>query len=196
MRHLGTQQLETERLLLRRFVWEDREAMYRNWESDPEVTKYLTWQHCTAPEEVDPTLQNWLDNYEKPEFYQWAIVPKVIGEPIGAISVVSCDERTGRPEIGYCIGKAWWRQGYTSEALGAVIDFLIGKVGANRVEARHDPRNPNSGAVMRRCGMTYEGTLRQADWNNRGVCDACVYAILAEDWNKSEGRDCRRDRHD
>ena len=40
-----------------------------------------------------------------------------------------------------------------------------------------DPNNPNSGAVMRKCGMTYEATLRQADWNNQGVCDMCMYAI-------------------
>lgn len=182
MNHLGTKTLETERLLLRPFVWEDREAMYRNWESDPEVTKYLTWQHYTSLETVGPVLQKWLDSYAKPDFYQWAIVLKALGEPIGTISVVSCDSRLSRPEIGYCIGKAWWRQGYTSEALRAVIDFLIGEVGANRVEARHDPRNPNSGAVMRKCGMTYEGTLRQADWNNQGVCDVCVYAVLAKDW--------------
>lgn len=48
MNHLGTQRLESERLLLRPFVWGEREAMFRNWESDPEVTKYLCWQCCTS----------------------------------------------------------------------------------------------------------------------------------------------------
>ena len=43
MRHCGTQLLETERLILRRFEIGDAEAMYRNWASDPDVTKYLTW---------------------------------------------------------------------------------------------------------------------------------------------------------
>ena len=66
-----------------------------------------------------------------------------------------------------------------------VIDFVIGQVGASRIESWHDPRNPGSGAVMRKCGMACEGTLRQADWNNQGICDASVYAILAEDWRKS-----------
>lgn len=41
--HKGTQLIETERLILRRAVIEDAEPMYRNWASDPEVTKYLTW---------------------------------------------------------------------------------------------------------------------------------------------------------
>lgn len=39
----GTRKIETERLILRRFVMEDAEDMYNNWASDPEVTKYLTW---------------------------------------------------------------------------------------------------------------------------------------------------------
>lgn len=184
MNHLGTKKLETPRLILRPFTWEDREAMYRNWGSDPEVTKYLRWPHYTSPEDAGPVLQEWLDSYAKPDFYQWAIVPKTVGEPIGSISVVGYDDRIGQPEIGYCIGRPWWRRGYTGEALRAVIDFLIGEVGASRIESWHDPRNPNSGAVMRKCGMTCEGTLRQADRNNQGICDASVYSILASEWKK------------
>ena len=63
-----------------------------------------------------------------------------------------------------------------------VIAYLFETVGLNRVESRHDPRNPNSGAVMRKCGMTYEGTMRKSDRNNQGICDACHYAILREEW--------------
>ena len=91
------------------------------------------------------------------------------------------DEAVGKAHIGYCIGKPWWHKGIMSEALGAVIDFLFDEVGVNRVESRHDPRNPNSGAVMKKCGMKFEGTLRQSDRNNQGICDACYYAILADE---------------
>lgn len=61
------------------------------------------------------------------------------------------------------------------------MDYMFDEVGANRVESRHDPRNPNSGRVMRKCGMNYEGTLRQSDWNNQGICDASWYALLAHE---------------
>ena len=80
--------------------------------------------------------------------------------------------------IGYCLGRAWWRRGIMSEALKAVTDYMFDTVEVNRVEARHDPRNPNSGKVMQECGMKYEGTLRSADRNNQGICDACYYALL------------------
>ena len=68
-----------------------------------------------------------------------------------------------------------------AEALKAVMDYLFDEVGVNKVESRHDPRNPNSGAVMRKCGMKYEGTLRQSDWNNQGICDASYYGLLASE---------------
>ena len=84
--------------------------------------------------------------------------------------------------VGYCIGSRWWRQGITREAFAAVIDYFFREVGANRIESQHDPHNPRSGHVMRACGLTYEGTLRQGDWSNRGIVDACVYSLLREEW--------------
>lgn len=80
--------------------------------------------------------------------------------------------------IGYCIGREYWHRGITSEALKALIDFFFDEVGVKRVESRHDPRNPNSGKVMKKCGMIYEGTKKDSDRNNQGICDASYYAII------------------
>jgi RimJ/RimL family protein N-acetyltransferase len=93
--------------------------------------------------------------------------------------------RKGAGHIGYCIGRNWWHQGYTSEALQALLDFFFDEVGVNRVETRHDSRNPHSGGVMRKCGMHCEGVLRQSDWNNQGICDAVWYGILASERGKT-----------
>ena len=182
MKHCGTQRLETQRLILRRFTPEDAEAMYRNWASDEEVTKYLTWPAHSGPEVSRFVLETWCASYDKDDFYQWAIALRETGEPIGSISAVRVTEDVSLVHIGYCIGRPWWHRGITSEALRAVIDFFFGRVGANRVEARHDTNNPRSGMVMRKCGMRYEGTLRSADRNNQGICDACCYALLRDEW--------------
>lgn len=178
MNHCGTQKLETERLILRRFSIEDAAAMYKNWASDPDVTKYLMWPTHSDVGVSKAVLNDWVKSYSDEKYYQWAIVPKEYGEPIGSIAVVEMDEAVSKVHIGYCIGRAWWHRGITSEALKAVMDFLFDEVGVNRIESRHDPRNPNSGAVMRKCGMTYEGTMRSADWNNQGICDASYYTLL------------------
>ena len=179
MRHCGTRRIETERLLLRRFTLDDAGAMYENWASDPDVTKFLTWPAHSGINVSKAVLEEWVASYAEENYYQWAIVLKAHGnDPIGCISAVRMDEAIDMVHIGYCLGKEWWRRGIMSEALKAVMDFFFDQVEANRVESRHDPRNPHSGMVMKKCGMKYEGTLRSADKNNQGICDACWYALL------------------
>ena len=179
MKHCGTQRIETDRLILRRYVIEDADAMYKNWASDSEVTKFLTGQPHSSVDVSRSIIEDWLKEYSDEKYYQWAIVLKDNGnEPIGGISVVHMNEDISMVHIGYCLGRAWWRRGIMSEALKAVMDFMFDTVEVNRVESRHDPMNPNSGKVMQKCGMKYEGTLRSADRNNQGICDACYYALL------------------
>lgn len=121
MKHCGTQRLETNRLILRRYANEDAAAMYKNWASDKEVTKFLMWPAHPNQEVSQSVIEDWVNQYSHENYYHWAIVLKENGD---------------------------------------------------------DPRNPNSGKVMKKCGMKYEGTLRSADWNNQGICDACYYALL------------------
>ena len=182
--HKGTQTLETNRLILRKARLEDAVPMYRNWASNSDVTKFMTWSTYETVEDAYPVLELWTQSYDKPNFYHWMIVLKEIGEPIGSISAVRQDEQTSSAEIGYCIGKPWWHQGITTEALGAVVDYLFREVGLNRIEAKHDTNNPHSGGVMKKCGMQYEGTARASARNNQGICDAAHYAILRSDWHK------------
>lgn len=178
MKHLGTKKIETKRLILRRFALEDAEKMYQNWAKDPEVTKFLMWPAYRDVEGVRGFLEGLVDSYEKPETYAWCIAIKENDEPVGSISVVHQNEKVRSMEIGYCIGRDYWHQGITSEALTAVMDYLLNEVGADRIESRHDPRNPHSGDVMRKCGLKYEGTRIRADWNNSGICDSAVYGYV------------------
>lgn len=182
--HKGTQTIETSRLILRKAVREDAEPMFRNWASDPEVTKYLTWPPHETIEVTRKVLEGWLAEYEKDDYYQWMIVLKETGEPIGSL-VASTVGRAQAAHIGYCIGKAWWHRGIMSETLQAVIAYLFEEVGYHRIESMHDPNNPHSGAVMRKCGMRYEGITRDSDRNNQGICDAVHYGILRRDWEKA-----------
>ena len=137
--HKGTQTIETSRLILRRAVREDAEAMFRNWALDPEVTKFLTWPAHGSIAVSEMVIGSWLQEYEKENYYQWMIVLKELDEPIGSISVVRQNDRVEEAEIGYCIGSPWWHRGIVSEALAAVIEYLFAEVGMNRVAARHDP---------------------------------------------------------
>jgi ribosomal-protein-alanine N-acetyltransferase len=180
--HKGTQTIETQRLILRCFKPEDAPAMYRNWASDPQVTKYLRWPAHSSEAVSAYVVQDWINNYRKPDFYQWAIILKENGsEPIGSIGGFDGNDQIGKIEIGYCMGRKWWGSGIMTEALGAAMWYLFDIVGYNRIQACHDADNPASGAVMRKCGMRCEGIFRQAGANNQGICDLVYYAMLSSD---------------
>lgn len=186
MKHKGTVTIETERLILRKFTMEDTELVFRNWTSDGKVTEFLRWPAHKDISVTERVLKDWIAAYGNPDFYQWAIELKELQEPVGTISVVDMDERTEKVHIGYCIGSKWWHTGITSEAFAAIIPFFFEQVEAGRIESQHDPENPNSGRVMKKCGLVYEGTLRKADWSNKGIVDACMYGMLASDYFKKQ----------
>lgn len=194
LNHTGSIPITTDRLVLRPFVIQDDAAMYRNWASDPEVTRFLRWQPHADVSVSHAVLCDWIAQYQNPAWYQWAIVPKPDtdlamedgaaqrGEPIGTIGAVDMNEITGCVHIGYALGQQYLHHGIMSEALLAVIAHFFDTVGMQRIESMHDPDNPHSGDVMRKCGMTYEGTHRMADYSNRGIVDACYYSILCTEW--------------
>lgn len=186
MEHQGTIKIETNRLILRKFKIEDADIMYRNWASDDEVTKYLTWPTHKNVNETRSILAGWVERYSDPAFYNWVIVLKEIGEPIGNLSVVKYDEKTASAAIGWCMGKRWWGQRIMPEAARAVLQYLFEEVGFNRIAAQHDKENPKSGRVMQKIGMTREGTLRASGKNNQGVVDEVYYSILKEEYEKKQ----------
>lgn len=183
----GTRTLETERLILRRFTVDDAEDMYYGWANDPEVTKFLTWEPHESPEATRTLLEAWVAGYAD-NVFMWLTELKETGKPVGSISVVVLNEKHNLCEIGYCIGRAHWNMGITSEAFAAVIDYLFGTVNLNRIAAYHDTLNPASGRVMEKCGLRLEGTLRGRMLRKDGsYADHNLWAILRSDWEEARG---------
>ena len=184
MNKAGTQRIETDRLILRRFRSEDAEDMYANWASDPEVTRFLTWPTHSSVDVTKAILSDWIPRYEDGGYFNWAMEYKDTGKVIGNISVVKLIESIDAAEMGYCMSRAYWGQGLMPEALRAVMDYLFDVVGLNRVAACHDANNPKSGRVMEKAGMKLEGILRTAGKNNLGICDDVWHAMIRSDREK------------
>lgn len=185
MKNAGTERIETNRLILRRFHMEDADKMFRNWANDPEVCQFLTWAPHESIEVTKELLRNWIDSYERDDTYNWAIVHKDRNEPIGSIGFIEVSKEHASCQTGYCIGKSYWGIGLMTEALRAVISFAFQNTGLNRIEARHDVRNPASGKVMEKAGMHLEGTLRQCYAKKDGTfADLNIWSILHGEWNK------------
>lgn len=182
--HKGTQTIKTERLTLRAFTVDDAQAMFENWANDERVTRFLTWTPHQSPELTKQLLESWCTCYEDLNYYQWVIVYE--GAPIGSISVVRFNERSEYADIGYCMGYAWWNKGLMTEAAKAVIDFLFAEVGVNRIGISHAVKNPASGRVAQKCGLTFEGTKRQYCKTATGeFLDISDYSILRSEWEKA-----------
>ena len=184
MNKAGTQRIETNRLILRRFSIEDAEDMYANWASDPEVTRFLTWPAHSSVDVTKSLLADWVSRYEDGGYFNWAMEFKETGTVIGNISVVKLNERVESADMGYCMSRACWGRGLMPEALNAVMDYLFDVVGLNRVAACHDANNPKSGRVMDKAGMKQEGILRSAGKNNLGICDEVWHAMIRSDREK------------
>ncbi|MBZ9689707.1 GNAT family N-acetyltransferase [Clostridium estertheticum] len=180
----GTQIINTDRLLLRKYEACDAPDMFKNWANDSEVTKFLSWKPHNNVEDTKEIIEQWVNKYEN-NIYNWAIELKEISEVIGDISIVKLDETSYSCEIGYCMSRKYWSMGIMSESLTAVIDYLFSEVGFNRIAAMHDTNNIASGKVMLKSGMRYEGTLRQAKVHDKkDFYDLALYSILKDDWIK------------
>jgi RimJ/RimL family protein N-acetyltransferase len=100
---------------------------------------------------------------------------------IGAVALlIQPDDQ--RAELGYWIGMPYWNQGYCTEAARAAIDFGFQQLGLNRIYAHHFVRNPASGRVLQKLGMTHEGRLRQHVRKWDAFEDLKLYAVLKEQW--------------
>lgn len=167
IKHCGTQELQTGRLLLRRLSIDDCEMMYNNWACDPAVTRYLRWEPHRSWGETAELLNEWEKHYADPTYYQWGIVERHSGVLFGTISLMEAleartgwhlnTERLGPPwETGYALGRKWWNRGYATEALCAVRDYWFGTAGAQWLAAGHANENVASGAVLQKAGFVYD----------------------------------------
>lgn len=182
MEHKGAICLETDRLILRPFKIEDAEEVFNNWASDDEVTKYLTWPTHSSVEMSRSYMEFCINGYNEKNVYQWGMELKNSHELIGNISVVKIIDEIDSVELGWVIGRKWWGNGYTAEAAERLLEFFFTEVSVNRICAGHDIDNPNSGRVMQKIGMKYEGTLRQSGKSNQGIVDVANYSVLREEW--------------
>jgi len=191
MNNFGTKRLITERLILRKFTDNDANDMFRNWASDSVVTKFLTWQEHDNINVTHDYIALLSEQYQNPETYIWGIELKEIGQVIGSISA-TCNQKAESVHISYCIGRPWWNQKITREALNTLITFFMEEVGVNRIESCNDSRNVAAGKVLLRSGFQVEGMLRQSYCSKQGIGNVSWYAIIREDYLRKRSIDAKQ----
>ena len=160
MNACGTQEIETERLMLRPFEYEDAGSMMRNWAGDEYIQKMYGEPSYKTLDAVKKLLGKYIGSYDKKYYFRWAVIEKASGECIGQIAYFLVDTSGHFGEIEYCIGTAFQGKGYATEAAKAVIRYGFEKIGFHKVQICVRPSNTPSKKVIEKCGFVYEGTLR------------------------------------
>ena len=123
-------QLETERLILRRWCSDDAEA-FAAMNADPEVMRYFRVR--PNREQSDALLQRVRENWRRNGISFWAVEPKGAGtEPPGLIGFCGLNWPTFPSHLGSCVEVGWrlarhaWGQGYATEAARASLTHGFG----------------------------------------------------------------------
>ena len=144
--------LITDRLILRKLRKDDAFAMFKNWDSDPEVAKYTLWVAHESVETTKQLVDMWLEEEKDGKIVRFVITEKGSDEPIGAIDTVKFINDV--PEIGYCLSRKHWNKGYMSEACKTFVNYLF-ELGYNKIFIRADVRNTPSLKVIENCGFKF-----------------------------------------
>ena len=169
--------LTTQRLVLRAFQLDDAEAVQR-LAGDRAIASTT----CSIPHPYpDGAAEQWIRG--QPEAYAegisvtFAITLRKTDELVGAIGF-NVNQKNDWAELGYWIGQPHWGRGYATEALRALIPWTFDTFPLNRLQACHFTRNPASGRVMIKAGMSHEGILRQRVKKWGVFEDIAIYSIL------------------
>lgn len=177
MRFANFHPIETERLYLRQLRLEDVYEYYERLFGDGDVSRYMLFDpHQDIGESLE-SLQRKLERYEEGPYYCWGVTTKEEDSLIGLIELLRFDEAAESCSFVYMLGCDYWGQGYGTEMLQAVIRFAFEELGIERIVADHMTKNPASGAVMRKAGMTRIDT-EEGKYEKLGIrYDADVYEI-------------------
>lgn len=176
--------LQTPRLVLRALTDSDAPDIFA-YASDPELCRYTTWNPHRSIDDSRAFVAHILSQYQIGQPSNWGIVLKSTGRIVGTCGFCTIAVIHERGELGYAIARDLWGHGLMSEAVKASIDFGFRALQLHKIEAHCDARNVGSARVMEKCGMQFEGLLREHVVLKDQRRDVKWYAILRNDWERA-----------
>ncbi len=170
----------TQRLSMRRFKDSDAPAVGEMFNDREIASQTRTFNYPYSQEDAAQWISKHQQGWEIGEGFVFAIERQNDGVLMGAIGL-HVNKEDHQAELGYTIGRDFWGQGFCTEAAKSVIEFGFEELGLHKITSHHLVRNPASGRVLQKIGMTHEGTCRDhvRKW---GVFeDVEVYGMLASD---------------
>jgi len=163
--------LETERLVLTELRADDEADLF-NLFSNPSVVEYYDLDAFSEHSQAANLISLFKSRYEEKQGIRWAIRLKASGQLIGTCGFNSWSSKMRHAVIGYDLLPEFWRQGYTVEAVRAIIaagfagSLACGEL--HRIQADTVPGNSASESLLRRLGFKEEGLRRECGyWKNK-----------------------------
>lgn len=172
--------LRTPRLAIRPLAPADVPALFAIF-SDAEVTRYWSSPAMQSIDEAEALLAAIHECFRERTLFQWGLARLEDDLVIGTCTLGALQWKHRRGELGFALGRGFWRQGYVREALPAVVRFAFLNLDLCRLEADVDPRNMASLHVIEALGFRREGYLRERYHVNGEVQDAAFYGLLRDE---------------
>jgi RimJ/RimL family protein N-acetyltransferase len=153
--------LTTQRLMLRPITLADAPGMF-GYASDVENTRFMVFPRHRDMAEAETYARRCVQCWQDGSAFPWAIVDRTTGGFMGAIELRI---RPPKADFGYILARAFWRQGFMSEAATAVVAWAMAQPAIHRVWATCAPDNVASARVLEKAGLRLEGRL--ACWEAR-----------------------------
>ena len=171
------QNLETERLLLRRVVNNDLKEVI-TLRSNPETMKYIPRPLVKTDQDGLDHIAMINDKIEANEGINWAITLKDNPQLIGIIGHYRIKPEHNRSEIGYMILPEFNGKGIVTEAIKAVIKYGFETMKLHSIEAVIDPENLASAKVLEKNGFVKEAHLKENEFFDGRYLDSVIYSLL------------------
>lgn len=174
-----------ERVLVRAYRTDDAEALFAALnESREHLYPWFPFFHQSHYElaETRDMLVRWHASWLLRENFFLGIFLQASGQFLGGVGFETRDWGCRSFEIGYWIRQQAQGEGYVSEAVRLVTDYLFTHLGAQRVEIRCDARNQRSAAVARGLGFQQDGCLRNVTRAADGVLEnMLIFSLIPSD---------------
>lgn len=184
----GFEELGTARLVVRRFRPADVPT-FAAYRSDPEVARYQSWDVPFSEEQAERFVDGLSeDDPDTPgSWFQFAVAEAAGGAHVGDVAAYVDADDPRQARVGVTLAADVQGRGYGTEALTALLDYLLVDRSKHRVTADCDARNVASARLLARVGMRREAHHLRSSWSKGEWTDEYVYAVLADEWRARRG---------
>lgn len=174
--------LETERLQLRKIQMYDLDDYYA-YTSQPEVARYNSWDPPRSLTECrEVFMARVIERYKCMQPTPWGVVHKAHRRLVGMCGFTQWYPVSMRAEIAYGISKAYWGQGYITEAVRMILAFGFRVLSIERIQAACIAENVASERVMQKVGMSFDEMQREYSFVHERYEDLKLYSIRRQDY--------------